>query len=80
LRKNPFPKEPQNNGQLVPVVTAQGAHDGVMHCVSPTLRAVVMPSAKECGSTSLYQAIGADYRGVRRRVDARLRLHVVKDA
>jgi hypothetical protein len=61
LGKHPMDKLPRQDGQLVPVFIAQGSNDAVVHCVTPSAGMADVPSARDCMSVALYNALKSEY-------------------
>ena len=61
LGTHPMDKLPRQDGRLVPIFIAQGSNDEVVHCVAPREAADTLPSARDCMSVALYDALQAEY-------------------
>jgi hypothetical protein len=61
LGKHPMEKLPRRGDRLVPVMIAQGSADTVVHCVAPQDAEDAVPTAKDCMSVALYDALSAEY-------------------
>ena len=61
LGKHPMDKVPRQDGRLVPIYIAQGSNDEVVHCVAPRDSGDTLPSARDCMSVALYDALQAEY-------------------
>jgi pimeloyl-ACP methyl ester carboxylesterase len=54
-------KLPKRDNQLAPVYIAQGSQDQVVHCVAPASASDQLPSAENCQSSTLYDALRPEY-------------------
>lgn len=54
-------KYPKRDGQFTPIYIAQGSHDEVVHCVAPESAVDQLPSAENCQSVTLYNALIPEY-------------------
>jgi hypothetical protein len=61
LGKHPLDKLPRRGDRLAPVMIAHGSADTVVHCVAPQDAQDAVPSARDCMSVALYDALHADY-------------------
>ena len=61
LGQHPLDKLPRRGDQLVPVMIAHGSADAVVHCVAPQDALDAVPTARDCMSVALYDALRADY-------------------
>lgn len=58
---SPFDKLPTRSGALVPILIANGNNDQIAYCVASNSAPKVVPSAKDCISTTLYDSIQSSY-------------------
>lgn len=61
LGDHPLAKLPRRGDALVPVLITQGSGDTVVHCVAPEGTERDLPSASDCMSVALYEAMQAEY-------------------
>lgn len=61
LGKHPMAKLPRRGDRLAPVMIAHGSADTVVHCVTPQDAEDAVPTAQDCMSVALYDALNAEY-------------------
>lgn len=59
--EHPMAKLPRRGDALAPVLIAHGSGDTVVHCVAPPGTENDVPSASDCVSVALYEAMQAEY-------------------
>ncbi len=61
LGEHAMAKLPRRGEELVPVLITHGSGDTVVHCVAPEGTENDLPSASDCMSVALYEAMQADF-------------------
>ena len=61
LGQHPMAKLPRRGDTLAPVLLTHGSGDTVVHCVAPEGTENDLPSASDCMSVALYEAMQAEY-------------------
>jgi hypothetical protein len=61
LGDHPLDKLPRQGGELVPVLITHGSGDTVVHCVAPEGTENDVPTASDCMSVALFEAMQAEY-------------------
>lgn len=61
LGEHPMEKLPRRGEALAPVLLTHGSGDTVVHCVAPEGTENALPSASDCMSVALFEAMQAEY-------------------